>query len=143
MPTSRLALAGVFLVTCVASLDYNIVATALPSVVADLGGLEHLAWVVTAFSLTATVTMPLYGKLGDLIGRRTMLLIAVSTFLAASMLCGLAQSMLQLIIFRGLQGLGAGGLFTLSSAVMADISAQVGFTTRFIADGARIRLSPH
>lgn len=123
MRTSRWALGGVFLVTSVASLDHNIVATALPDMVASLSGLEHIAWVVTAFSLSATVTMPLYGKLGDLFGRRTMLLIAVSVFLLASMLCGLAQSMLQLILFRGLQGLGAGGLFTLASAVMADIVA--------------------
>ena len=121
MPSSRTAVAGVFLVTCVASLDINIVATALPSVVADLGGLEHIAWVVTAFTLAGTVAMPLYGKLGDLFGRRSMLLITLSIFLISSALCGLAQSMPQLILFRGLQGLGAGGLLTLASAVLADI----------------------
>lgn len=120
---TRLALGGVFLVVCLASLDHNIVATALPQVVADLGGVEHLGWVVTAFLLPSTVAMPLYGKMSDLYGQRNVLTFAVATFLVGSALCGLAQSMLQLILFRALQGVGAGGLFTLALTVIASTVA--------------------
>ena len=109
------------LVILLASLDQTIVATALPTIVGDLGGLQHLSWVVTAYLLTATVTGPLYGKLGDLYGRKIVLQIAIVIFLVGSALCGVAQNMTELISFRGLQGLGAGGLLVTTIAVVGDI----------------------
>src|SRR5947208_5772566 len=89
---------GMFL----AALDQTIVSTALPTIVGDLGGLNHLSWVVTAYLLTATVAGPLYGKLGDLFGRKLVLQAAIVIFLAGSVLCGLAQGMTELILFRAL-----------------------------------------
>ena len=106
-------MAGLLLVLTLASLDQNIVATALPGIVSELGGLAHLSWVVTAFLVASTATTPLYGKLSDSYGRRAMFFVAVGIFLAGSALCGLAQGMGQLIAFRAVQGLGAGGLITL------------------------------
>src|SRR5436305_11413658 len=109
------------LVILLASLDQTIVATALPTIVGDLGGLEHLSWVVTAYLLASTITGPLYGKFGDLYGRKITLQVAIVIFLIGSALCGIAQNMPQLISFRALQGLGAGGLLTTSIAVVGDI----------------------
>ena len=106
----RLTIAGAMLTMILAALDQNIVNTALPRIVADLGGASHLSWVVTAFLLTSTVTTPLYGKLSDMYGRKRLFYLAIAVFLIGSVLCGLAQNMLQLILFRALQGLGAGGL---------------------------------
>src|SRR3989454_5545789 len=105
----------------VASLDQTIVSTALPTIVGDLGGLSHLSWVVTAYLLAATITGPLYGKLGDLYGRKRILQSAIVIFLVGSALCGLSQNMAELIAFRALQGLGAGGLFVITLAVVADV----------------------
>lgn len=104
-------------------MDQTIVSTALPTIVADLGGLDHLSWVVTAYVLASTVVAPLYGKLGDLYGRRRMVFISVGLFLFGSALCGLATSMLFLIISRAIQGLGGGGLFVLALAVVGDVIA--------------------
>ena len=104
-----------------AALDQTIVSTALPTIVGDLGGISHLSWVVTAYLLAATITGPLYGKLGDLYGRKKVLQSAIVVFLVGSVLCGLAQSMAQLIAFRALQGLGAGGLMVVTLAVVGDI----------------------
>jgi EmrB/QacA subfamily drug resistance transporter len=118
-----LTLVGAMMVLVLAALDQNIVNTALPRIVGELGGMEHISWVVTAFMLTATATTPLYGKLSDILGRKPVLTVAVLLFLAGSMLCGQAGSMTQLIIFRGLQGLGAGGLMTLSQTVIGDVVA--------------------
>ena len=109
------------LVLLLASLDQTIVSTALPTIVGDLGGLNHLSWVVTAYLLTSTVSGPLYGKLGDLYGRKLILQGAILIFLAGSVLCGLAQSMVQLIAFRAIQGLGAGGLIVTTLAVIGDL----------------------
>src|SRR5690349_15567440 len=109
------------LVILLASLDQTIVATALPTIVGDLGGLQHLSWVVTAYLLASTVTGPLYGKFGDLYGRKPTLQFAIVLFLIGSILCGIAQNMPQLIAFRALQGLGAGGLLTTAIAVVGDI----------------------
>ncbi|MGZ4392911.1 MAG: MDR family MFS transporter [Gaiellaceae bacterium] len=108
---------GMFL----AALDQTIVSTALPTIVGDLGGLNHLSWVVTSYLLAATVSTPVYGKLGDMYGRKPVFLAAILIFLAGSMLAGLSQSMAQLIGFRALQGIGAGGLMVGAQAIIGDI----------------------
>jgi EmrB/QacA subfamily drug resistance transporter len=108
---------GMFL----AALDQTIVSTALPTIVGELGGLAHLSWVVTSYLLAATVTTPIYGKLGDMYGRKPVFLAAILIFLAGSMLAGLSQSMGELIAFRALQGAGAGGLMVGAQAIIADI----------------------
>jgi len=113
--------AGLMLALTLASLDQNIVSTALPRIVSDLGGLSHLSWVVTAFMLTSTITTPLYGKLSDMYGRKPLFFTAIIIFLIGSILCGMAQTMFQLILFRGLQGLGAGGLITLAQTTVGDL----------------------
>ena len=112
---------GLILVMLLAALDSTIVATALPTIVGELGGLERLAWVVTAYLLAQTVVTPLYGKLGDLYGRKPVLQSAIVVFLVGSALCGLAQDMTQLVLFRALQGLGGGGLAVTTQAVVGDI----------------------
>jgi EmrB/QacA subfamily drug resistance transporter len=112
-------LAGVLL----ASLDQTIVATALPTIVGDLGGLSHLAWVVTAYLLASTASTPLWGKLGDLYGRKRFFLAAVAIFLVGSALSGVSASMNQLIAFRAVQGLGAGGLMVTAQALVGDVVA--------------------
>ncbi len=117
----RLSFAGLLTTMALASLDQNIVATALPRIVGELGGLSHLAWVITAFMLTATATAPLYGKLSDMHGRRPLFVVAILVFTAGSALCGLARSMTGLILYRGLQGLGAGGLMVLAQTTIADL----------------------
>ncbi|MFD3478699.1 DHA2 family efflux MFS transporter permease subunit [Streptomyces sp. NPDC058695] len=104
-----------------AALDQTIVSTALPTIVSDLGGLEHLSWVVTAYLLASTAATPLWGKLGDQYGRKKLFQIAIVIFLISSALCGMAQNMPQLIGFRALQGLGGGGLMVLSMAIVGDI----------------------
>jgi EmrB/QacA subfamily drug resistance transporter len=119
--TVLVAFSGIMLATLLAALDQTIVATALPSIVTDLRGFDHLSWVVTAYLLTSTVTVPLYGKLSDLYGRRRLFVVAISIFMAGSLLCGAARSMGELIAFRALQGLGAGGLLPLSQAAIADL----------------------
>ena len=108
---------GMFL----AALDQTIVSTALPTIVGDLGGLNHLSWVVTSYLLASTVSTPIYGKLGDMYGRKPVFLVAIVIFLAGSMLAGLSQSMTELIGFRALQGAGAGGLMVSAQAIIADI----------------------
>ena len=120
-PRVRLIFGALMLVILLASLDQTIVSTALPTIVGDLGGLQHLSWVVTAYLLASTVTGPIYGKLGDLYGRKIVLQTAIVIFLIGSALCGLAQSMVELIAFRALQGLGAGGLLVTTIAVVGDI----------------------
>jgi EmrB/QacA subfamily drug resistance transporter len=113
--------AGLMLVLLLAALDQTIVATALPTIVGELGGLEHLAWVTSAFLLAQTAVTPVYGKLGDLYGRKRVLQSAVILFLIGSALCGLANGMTELIAFRAVQGLGAGGLIVLTQAVIGDV----------------------
>ena len=113
--------AGLLLAMLLASLDQTIVATALPTIVSDLGGIDRLSWVVTAYLLTATVTIPLWGRAADLYGRKRLFQAAIAVFLLGSALSGLAQSLGQLIAFRGLQGLGAGGLMTLAMTIVADL----------------------
>ncbi|MFI2423040.1 DHA2 family efflux MFS transporter permease subunit [Streptomyces sp. NPDC018955] len=104
-----------------AALDQTIVATALPTIVSELGGLEHLSWVVTAYLLASTAATPLWGKLGDQYGRKKLFQTAIVIFLVGSALCGAAQDMSQLIAFRALQGLGGGGLIVLSMAIVGDL----------------------
>ena len=120
-PRVRLIFLALMFVLLLASLDQTIVSTALPTIVGDLGGLAHLSWVVTAYLLTSTIAGPLYGKLGDLYGRKIVLQAAIVLFLIGSVLCGLSQSMTELIGFRALQGLGAGGLMVVTLAVVGDI----------------------
>jgi EmrB/QacA subfamily drug resistance transporter len=117
----RVVFGALVLVLLLASLDQTIVSTALPTIVGDLGGIEHLSWVVTAYLLTSTVSGPIYGKLGDLYGRKLVLQVAIVIFLIGSALCGISQSMGQLIAFRALQGIGAGGLIITSIAVVGDL----------------------
>lgn len=117
----RMVILSIGLLLLLASLDQSIVSTALPTIVADLGGLEHLSWVVTAYILTSTIVAPLYGKLGDLYGRRNTIFVSVAVFLLGSVLCGLANSMTFLIAARALQGMGGGGLFVLALSVVGDV----------------------
>ena len=113
--------AGLMVALFLAALDQTIVSTALPRIVSDLGGLSQYSWVFTAYMLASTVTVPLYGKLGDVYGRKPLFLFAIVVFLVGSALCGLAQNMTQLVVFRGVQGLGAGGLIPLAIAVVGAI----------------------
>ncbi len=117
----RVIFAALMLGMFLAALDQTIVATALPTIVGDLGGLNHLSWVVTAYLLASTVSTPIYGKLGDMYGRKPVFQAAIFIFLAGSMLAGLSQSMAQLIAFRAIQGIGAGGLIVSAQAIIADI----------------------
>ena len=112
---------GLMVTLLLAALDQTIVATALPRIVGDLGGITQYSWVFTAYMLTSTVTVPLYGKLGDAYGRKNLFLFAIVVFLVGSALCGLATTMTQLVVFRAIQGIGAGGLFPLSLAVIGNI----------------------
>jgi len=116
-----LVFGGLMLGMLLAALDQTIVATALPTIVANLHGESHLSWVVSAYLLASTVTTPLYGKLSDLYGRKGIFQFAIVVFLIGSVLSGVAQNMTQLIAFRGLQGLGAGGLLALAMAIIGDI----------------------
>jgi EmrB/QacA subfamily drug resistance transporter len=113
--------AGLMVTLLLAALDQTIVATALPRIVSDLGGITQYSWVFTAYMLTSTVTVPLYGKLGDVWGRKNLFLFAIVVFLLGSALCGAATDMTQLVLFRAIQGIGAGGLFPLSLAVIGNI----------------------
>ncbi|MEN3929777.1 MDR family MFS transporter [Microvirga sp. W0021] len=114
-------LIGVMLAMFVASLDQTIIATAMPTIGADLHDFEHLPWVVTIYLLTSTAVTPLYGKFADIKGRRITMLVALVTFVAASILCAVANSMFMLILARGLQGLGGGGLISIAQTIIGDV----------------------
>jgi EmrB/QacA subfamily drug resistance transporter len=114
-------LGAVMLGLLLGALDQTVVSVALPTIVSQLGGQELLTWTVTIYLLTSTITVPFYGKLSDLYGRRPLLMIGIGLFLLGSALSGLSQNMTQLIIFRGIQGLGAGALFPISLAVIGDL----------------------
>jgi EmrB/QacA subfamily drug resistance transporter len=112
---------ALMLAILLAALDQTIVATALPTIVGDLGGLSHLSWVVTAYILATTASTPLWGKLGDQFGRKRLFQASIVIFLAGSALCGQSHSMIELIAFRALQGLGGGGLIVLAQAIIGDV----------------------
>lgn len=116
-----LIIGALMLAMLLSALDQTIVATALPTIAGDLGGLNRLSWVVTAYLITSTVSTPLWGKLGDLYGRKKLFQISIVIFLAGSALSGLSHSMIQLIAFRALQGIGGGGLIVGSQAIIGDV----------------------
>lgn len=116
-----LVLSGLMLGLFLAALDQTIVATALPTIAGELGGLQQLSWVVTAYLLTSTASAPLYGKVSDMYGRKIVFQFAIVTFLIGSVLSGLSQSMVQLIGFRAIQGLGAGGLIVMTWTIVGDV----------------------
>ncbi|MGI4816171.1 MAG: MDR family MFS transporter [Janthinobacterium lividum] len=120
-PSIRLIFSALLLVMLLAALDQTIVSTALPTIVGELGGLENLSWVVTAYLLASTIVVPLYGKFGDLFGRKIVLQTAIVIFLVGSALCGVAQNMTELILLRALQGLGGGGLLVVTMAAVGDV----------------------
>jgi EmrB/QacA subfamily drug resistance transporter len=113
--------AGIMLSLFLASMEATVVATAMPTIVGQLGGLEHYSWVFSAYMLATTTTVPLYGKLSDIYGRRRLYLVAMTLFLLGSILCGQAQTMTQLILARGLQGLGAGGIMPLAFILIGEM----------------------
>ena len=113
--------ASLLVVMFLSAMDQTIVGTALPTIVGDLGGAAHMAWILTAYTLAITVAMPVYGKLGDLVGRKNLFLVAIALFLVGSALCGTANTMTQLIIYRFIQGLGGGGLMISSQAITGDL----------------------
>jgi len=127
--------AGVMAGLALSALDGTIVSTALATIIGDLGGIKYYAWVGTAYMLTSTTATPLFGKLSDLYGRRLLFQIAIITFIAGSLICALAQTMWHLVIARGIQGIGGGGLFALSFAIIGDVvpprerGKYVGFIT--------------
>jgi EmrB/QacA subfamily drug resistance transporter len=116
-----LVFSGLMLVMLMAALDSTIVATALPTIAGDLGGLDHISWVTTAYLLAQTVVTPLYGKLGDQFGRRIVLQVGLVIFLVGSALCGISHTFPELIAFRALQGLGGGGLMVSAQASIGDV----------------------
>jgi len=116
-----LVTAGIMLSLFLASMESTVVATAMPTIVGQLGGLEHFSWVFSAFMLASTTTVPLYGKLSDIYGRRKLYVFAMALFLIGSVLCGLANSMTQLIFARALQGIGAGGILPLAFILIGEM----------------------
>ena len=118
---ARTMIIGLMMVMLLAALDQTIVSTAMPTIGRKLGDIEHVPWIATTYLLSATVVTPLYGKFADIVGRRATLLFAVAVFLGGSALCGLSRTMLFLIIARGVQGLGGGGLMSLVQTVISDI----------------------
>ncbi|MBY0294179.1 MFS transporter [Patescibacteria group bacterium] len=119
------AMGGAMLAMLLSALDQTIVSTALPKIVTELNGLEHISWVFTAYMLASTVTVPLYGKLSDIYGRRLFYIIGIVTFLVGSVLSGAAQSMNELILFRAIQGIGGGAIMVNSFAIVADLFPPV------------------
>ena len=114
-------LAGLLLCVFLAAVDATIVSTALPTIAGELGGLNRMSWVVTAYLITSTAATPLFGKVSDLIGRQRVLQVALAVFLVGSILCGAAQSITQLVLARALQGIGGGGMQALAFVVLGDI----------------------
>ena len=116
-----IVVAGLMVGLSLSALDGTIVATALPTIVGDLGGLEHLSWVVTSYLLASTAATPLFGKLSDLYGRRRLFQVAIAIFIVGSMLAGASQNLLQLILARGVQGIGGGGVQAMCFSIVGDV----------------------
>ena len=116
-----LIFAGLMVTMLLASLDQTIFSTALPTIVGELNGVNHMLWVTTAYILASTIMLPVYGKMGDLIGRKGLFIAAISLFIVGSIIGGMSDGMTQLIVGRGVQGLGGGGLMILSQAIIADV----------------------
>src|SRR3954466_7909316 len=116
-----IAFSAMMLATLLAALDQTIVATAPPTIPRGLGDFQHMSWAITAYLVASTVTVPIYGKLSDIYGRRALMIAAITIFLAGSVLCGLASSMTELALFLAIQGIGAGGLLPLSQAAIGDL----------------------
>jgi EmrB/QacA subfamily drug resistance transporter len=121
MNKNKYVFIGLVITTLISALDTNIMQTASPSIVNQLGGLELFSWIFVVYMLVSTITVPLYGKLSDMYGRKRLLIIAVALFTIGSILCGIANSMVTLIIYRGIQGLGAGGMIPLSMIIVGDL----------------------
>ncbi|NYE03930.1 EmrB/QacA subfamily drug resistance transporter [Bacillus niacini] len=121
MNKNKYVFIGLVITTLISALDTNIMQTASPTIVNQLGGLELFSWIFVVYMLVSTITVPLYGKLSDMYGRKKLLMVAVALFTVGSILCGLANSMVMLIIFRGIQGLGAGGMIPLSMIIVGDL----------------------
>src|ERR687887_1353999 len=121
MSERRMVTVAFFVATFLFSLDASVVSTAMPTVIGQIGGIHLYAWVFSAYLLTGTVTVPIYGKLADLFGRKPVFLASIAIFLVGSMLCGQAQTMEQLIAFRLLQGLGAGGVLPINQTILGDV----------------------
>lgn len=119
--TRAMLVIAIMLATFLAALDSTIVGTSMPTIIGELGGLSLYSWVFSAYLLTSTTTVPMYGRLADLYGRKPLVLIACALFVGGSMLCGVAQSMPQLILFRALQGLGAGGIIPVTYTIVGDL----------------------
>src|SRR5438105_11147787 len=121
MSERRLITLALFVATFLVALDTSVIATAMPTVIGQIGGIQLYAWVFSAYLLTSTVSVPIYGKLADLYGRKPVYLAATSIFLVSSMLCGQSQTMEQLIAFRLLQGFGAAGMLPITQTILGDI----------------------
>jgi EmrB/QacA subfamily drug resistance transporter len=121
MNRNKYVFIGLVITTLISALDTNIMQTASPTIVNQLGGLELFSWIFVVYMLASTITVPLYGKLSDMYGRKKLLMIAVALFTFGSILCGMANSMVTLIIYRGIQGLGAGGMIPLSMIIVGDL----------------------
>jgi EmrB/QacA subfamily drug resistance transporter len=121
MGKNRFVFWALVITTLISALDANIMQTASPTIVKQLGGMELFAWIFVVYMLASTVTVPLYGKLSDMYGRKRLLIIAVGIFTLGSILCGMANSMVMLVVYRGVQGLGAGGMIPLSMIIVGDL----------------------
>src|SRR5438067_3091144 len=121
MSERRLVTIALFVSTFLVALDSSVVSTAMPTVIGQIGGIHLYAWVFSAYLLTSTVTVPIYGKLADLFGRKPVFMLSTVVFLVGSMLCGQSQTMEQLIAFRLLQGLGAGGMLPITQTILGDL----------------------
>src|SRR5579875_539407 len=121
MGKNRFVFWALVITTLISALDANIMQTASPTIVKQLGGMELFAWIFVVYMLASTVTVPLYGKLSDMYGRKRLLIISVALFTIGSILCGIAHSMIELVIYRGIQGLGAGGMIPLSLIIVGDL----------------------
>src|SRR3954463_418990 len=117
----RYITAALMLVMVLASMEMTVTSTAMPTIIGDLHGLEHYSWVASIYLLSLTITMPLYGRLADALGRKRVIVFSIALFCISSMLCSLSHSMVQLVIYRGIQGLAAGGIMPIVLTILGDI----------------------